>query len=456
MLGTVPALEIVKSELADPTSDRVIEVLILAYERGGPIVRQILDDLVVATTKDVKVLDEIDSEGLEMRINARAVLVMPWFVLVALTIRPGAFRDFYQSPGGLVVVLVGAALSAVGSWWISRLGRAHEEQRVFGAAPASGRCVVTRSRARGRLRLRRGGGRGCGGRRRPADAVAGAAGPAVHGHRPRPPRSRRRRRFAAGADAVPASTVARLFGPPGARRASPASDACSNGARRGARVAPPPGRLRRRDARRVPDPRRVSRSSGSGLPAPRSGRSSCTRRSPPLGLAAVRRRLRRVAAPRSARPRHRGSPGADPARALHREPTARDARPHRRRPGPGDAADRRPRHRRGRRGARGRCSSGCATGSSEPDAFRRAAELTPEPAAARTYKLFAAGAERGVDLADGLRALSEDLRDARREEIRQTATKRRAAMLVPTIAVLAPVMLLFIAAPLPSIVFGSR
>ena len=59
-------------------------------------------------------------------------------------------------------------------------------------------------------------------------------------------------------------------------------------------------------------------------------------------------------------------------------------------------------------------------------------------------------------VADGLRALSEDLRDSRREEIRQTATRRRAAMLVPTIAVLAPVMLLFIAAPLPSIVFGSR
>jgi tight adherence protein C len=95
-------------------------------------------------------------------------------------------------------------------------------------------------------------------------------------------------------------------------------------------------------------------------------------------------------------------------------------------------------------------------GVNEPDAYRHAADITPEPAAARTYKLFAAGAERGVDLADGLRALSEDLRDSRREEIRQTATRRRAAMLVPTIAVLAPVMLLFIAAPLPSIVFGSR
>ena len=94
------------------------------------------------------------------------------------------------------------------------------------------------------------------------------------------------------------------------------------------------------------------------------------------------------------------------------------------------------------------------SGMSEREAFERAAELTPEPAAARTYKLFATGVERGADLAGALRALSEDLRDARREELRRTATKRRAAMLVPTIAILAPIMLLFIAAPIPSIVFG--
>jgi tight adherence protein B len=134
MLGPVAALEVVKAELADPTSDRVIEVLILAQERGGPIVSRILDDLVVATTKDVKVLDEVESEGLEMKLNARAVLVMPWLVLVALTIRDGAFRDFYSSAAGLVVVLVGAALCAVGAWWIGRLGRTHEERRVFGGS----------------------------------------------------------------------------------------------------------------------------------------------------------------------------------------------------------------------------------------------------------------------------------------------------------------------------------
>jgi tight adherence protein C len=94
------------------------------------------------------------------------------------------------------------------------------------------------------------------------------------------------------------------------------------------------------------------------------------------------------------------------------------------------------------------------TGVSEPEAFHHAADVTAEPAAARTYKLFATGAERGVDLAGALLDLSQDIRDSRRVELRRTATKRRAAMLIPTIAILAPTMLLFIAAPIPSIVFG--
>lgn len=93
-------------------------------------------------------------------------------------------------------------------------------------------------------------------------------------------------------------------------------------------------------------------------------------------------------------------------------------------------------------------------GMAEAEAFRRAAELTPEPSAARTYQLLAAGVERGVDLGAGLLSLSSDIRDARREQMHKDAVKRRAAMLLPTIAILAPIMLLFIAAPLPSIVLG--
>ncbi len=134
MLGTVPALEVIKEELADPTSDRVIEVLVLAHERGGQIVRDVLEDLVAATTRDLKLLEEVETEGLEMKINARAVLVLPWLVLVALTIREGPFRDFYRSPGGLLVVLVAGVLSVVGGVLIARLARTRAEQRVFGSS----------------------------------------------------------------------------------------------------------------------------------------------------------------------------------------------------------------------------------------------------------------------------------------------------------------------------------
>jgi pilus assembly protein TadC len=94
-------------------------------------------------------------------------------------------------------------------------------------------------------------------------------------------------------------------------------------------------------------------------------------------------------------------------------------------------------------------------GMAASEAFDRAARLTPEPYCARTYSLLAAAEERGSDLGDALLALAEDVREGRRESMKQRATKQRAAMLIPTIAILAPVLLVFVAAPLPSIIFGT-
>jgi tight adherence protein B len=133
MFGTVPALEIIKEELADPTSDRVIEVLILAHERGGRIVREILEDLIAATTRDLKTAEEIRTQGLEMRLNARAVMVLPWVVLVVLALTSPQYRAFYRGSAGLAVVAIGAVLSVVGGIVITRLGQSRVEGRVFGA-----------------------------------------------------------------------------------------------------------------------------------------------------------------------------------------------------------------------------------------------------------------------------------------------------------------------------------
>jgi Flp pilus assembly protein TadB len=88
-------------------------------------------------------------------------------------------------------------------------------------------------------------------------------------------------------------------------------------------------------------------------------------------------------------------------------------------------------------------------------ALTRAAIQTAEPHAARTYRLLAASAEHGADLARGLMDLSKDLHSQRREDLRRLATRQRAATIIPIVVILAPVMLLFVAAPLPSIVFGG-
>lgn len=136
-LGVVPALEMVKDDIADPTADRVVEVLILAYERGGAVVPEILEDLAEATTRDLWTMEQIRSEALEQKINSRVVFVLPWIVLVAMTARSGAFRDFYSSAPGLLVVLIGGLMSLVGVAIASRLGTQQTEPRVFGSRDQS-------------------------------------------------------------------------------------------------------------------------------------------------------------------------------------------------------------------------------------------------------------------------------------------------------------------------------
>jgi hypothetical protein len=60
-------------------------------------------------------------------------MVLPWLVLVALTARPGAFRDFYRSPGGVATLLIAGALTAVGVVALGRLVREPIETRPFAA-----------------------------------------------------------------------------------------------------------------------------------------------------------------------------------------------------------------------------------------------------------------------------------------------------------------------------------
>ena len=131
-LGVVPALEMIKDDLADPSSDRILEVLILAHERGGSAVPEILSDLAESATRDVWTSEQVRTEALEQKINSRVVFVLPWMVLIAITARPGPFREFYATSAGIAVVAIGGVLSLLGIVIASKLGSQPDEPRVFG------------------------------------------------------------------------------------------------------------------------------------------------------------------------------------------------------------------------------------------------------------------------------------------------------------------------------------
>ena len=95
-------------------------------------------------------------------------------------------------------------------------------------------------------------------------------------------------------------------------------------------------------------------------------------------------------------------------------------------------------------------------GFSETAAFDQIAKESPEPAAARFYAVLGAATTGGIDLAAALLELARELRIQRREEVERTSAKRQMAMIIPDLAFMAPVLLLFMIAPIPRLLFGTH
>ena len=131
MMGVVPALELVKEELGDPTSDRVIEVLVLAYQHGGSLMNEVLRDLVGEITEDLRLEADIRADGTEQRIESQVVLVIPWLMLLFLSVTSYQYQAYYRSVDGLIVVGIAMGWSLVGVLMLKRLGRAMSERRVL-------------------------------------------------------------------------------------------------------------------------------------------------------------------------------------------------------------------------------------------------------------------------------------------------------------------------------------
>ena len=97
-----------------------------------------------------------------------------------------------------------------------------------------------------------------------------------------------------------------------------------------------------------------------------------------------------------------------------------------------------------------------AAKTSARQAFERLAAETVEPAAARLYRLLATSdTGAGDTLALALLHTANDLRTQRREDVERLAARRRFQMLLPMILIMGPVLLLFLVAPLPTLILGD-
>lgn len=125
------ALELVRFELADPLSDRVIEAFIAAHEHGRDVIVGVLRSLADNVTKDLHAVEQITTSQTEIRSQAVVAVILPFLVLVFLVASNDAYRSFYRTTGGWIVVTIGV-LMAIGGWkLITVLGRVPAEERVL-------------------------------------------------------------------------------------------------------------------------------------------------------------------------------------------------------------------------------------------------------------------------------------------------------------------------------------
>ncbi|TYL50509.1 type II secretion system F family protein [Agromyces mariniharenae] len=117
-----------KSTLADPTADRILETLRMAREVGGSDVTAVLRGLAGYLREDAAVRSEVVARQSWIRNAARLGVAAPWLLLLVLASRQETLVA-YDSTAGSVLIVVGVVVTFVAYRAMIALGRLPEERR---------------------------------------------------------------------------------------------------------------------------------------------------------------------------------------------------------------------------------------------------------------------------------------------------------------------------------------
>lgn len=125
------SVERLKSALADPVADRIIETLRMARQVGGTELTPVLRSLAASVRADAALRAEVESRQSWIRGAAVLGVAAPWVILGLLALRSEGARA-YGSPEGIVLILAGAVVSLVAYRIMLHLGRLPQPRRWFG------------------------------------------------------------------------------------------------------------------------------------------------------------------------------------------------------------------------------------------------------------------------------------------------------------------------------------
>jgi len=123
-------LDGLKDDLADPVGDRVCETLRVAREVGGSDLGTVLRTLSELLRADARTRAELETRQGWVVNGARLAVAAPWVVLLLLGTQSQTL-DVYDSPGGALLLVIGAVVCAVAYHLMLRIGRLPEPQRVL-------------------------------------------------------------------------------------------------------------------------------------------------------------------------------------------------------------------------------------------------------------------------------------------------------------------------------------
>lgn len=123
-------LDALKDDLADPVGDRVGETMRVAREVGGSDLGTVLRTLSELLRADARTRSELETRQGWVVNAARLAVAAPWAVLLLLGTQSTTLQA-YDSPGGTLLLGIGAAICVVAYRIMLHIGRLPEEQRVL-------------------------------------------------------------------------------------------------------------------------------------------------------------------------------------------------------------------------------------------------------------------------------------------------------------------------------------